>query len=95
MATSKKQSTNESRLKKLIAENSPILNALLVERILKIAEITAEDMQENPKDWERSLISPSLWHLLIDNINEVLNDAEKDWEATTQQDEQRYHLKHC
>jgi hypothetical protein len=94
MATSKKQPTNESRLKKLIAENSPILNALLLERILKIAEITAEDMRENPEDWERSIISPSLWYQLIDNINEVLNDNKKDWEATTQQDEQRYHLKH-
>ena len=93
MATSKKQPTNENRLKKLIAENSPILNALLVERILKIAEITAEDMRENPKDWERSIISPSLWYQLIDNINKVLNDTEKDWKATTQQDEQRYHLK--
>ena len=94
MATSKKQPTNESRLKKLIVENSPILNELLVERILKIAEITAEDMRENPKDWERSIISPSLWHQLIDNVNKVLNDTEKDWNATTQQDEQRYHLKH-
>lgn len=94
MATSKKQPTNESRLKKLIAENSPILNALLVERILKIAEITAEDMRENPIDWERSIISPSLWHQLIDNVNKVLNDTEKDWKATTQQDEERHHLKH-
>lgn len=73
MATSKKQPTNESRLKKLIAENSPILNALLVERILKIAEITAEDMQENPEDWERSIISPSLWNQLIENIQQNLN----------------------
>lgn len=73
MATSKKQPTNESRLKKLIAENSPILNALLVERILKIAEITAEDMRENPEDWERSIISPSLWHQLNENVQRTLN----------------------
>jgi chemotaxis signal transduction protein len=73
MATSKKQQTNESRLKKLIAENPPILNALLVERILKIMEITEEDIKENPQDWERSLIHPSLWHQLNNNVQSVLN----------------------
>jgi hypothetical protein len=73
MATSKKQPTNESRLKKLIAENPPILNALLVERILKIMEITEEDIKENPQDWERSLIHPSLWHQLNENVQRNLN----------------------
>jgi len=52
----KKQTTNETKLKKLIALNSPILNALLLERICKIMEITQEDMKENPQDWERSII---------------------------------------
>jgi len=69
----KKKPTNESRLKKLIAENPPILNALLVERILKIMEITEEDIKENPQDWERSLIHPSLWHQLNNNVQSVLN----------------------
>jgi hypothetical protein len=73
MATSKKQQTNESRLKKLIAENSPILNALLLERILKIMEITQEDMQENPENWERSIIHPSLWNQLNTNVQSILN----------------------
>jgi hypothetical protein len=73
MATSKKQQTNESRLKKLIAENPPILNALLIERIHKIMEITEEDMKENPQDWGRSLIHPSLWNQLIVNTKEILN----------------------
>jgi hypothetical protein len=73
MATSKKQPTNESRLKKLIAENHTILNALLLERILKIMEITQEDMQENPKNWERSIIHPSLWNQLNENVQRNLN----------------------
>lgn len=72
MATSKKP-TNESRLKKLIAENPTILNALLLERILKIMEITEEDIKENPQDWERSLIHPSLWHQLNENVQRNLN----------------------
>jgi hypothetical protein len=73
MATSKKQQTNESRLKKLIAENPSILNALLLERILKIMEITEEDIKENPQDWERSIIHPSLWHQLNENVQRHLN----------------------
>ena len=68
----KKKPTNESRLKKLIATNHPLLNALLVERILKIMEITEADIKENPQDWERSLIHPSLFHQLNDNIKEIL-----------------------
>lgn len=67
MATSKQQ-TNESRLKKLIAENPTI-----PERILKIMEITEEDIKENPSDWEQSLIHPSLWHQLNDNVQKYLN----------------------
>lgn len=68
MATSKKPQTNESKLKKLIADNPPILNALLVERILKIMEITEADIKENSQDWVRSIIHPSLWHQLNENV---------------------------
>ena len=68
----KKNTTNEIRLKKLIATNPTILNALLVERILKIMEITENDIKENPQDWERSLIHPSLWHQLNDNVKQIL-----------------------
>ena len=69
----KKNTTNEIRLKKLIATNPTILNALLVERILKIMEITENDIKENPQDWERSLIHPSLLHDLSSNVKEILN----------------------
>ena len=68
----KKKPTNESRLKKLIATNHTLLNALLVERIIKIMEITQEDMKENPQDWERSIIHPNLWNQLNDNVKEIL-----------------------
>lgn len=68
----KKNTTNENRLKKLIATNPTILNALLVERILKIMEITENDIKENPQDWERSLIHPSLWHQLNNNVKQIL-----------------------
>jgi hypothetical protein len=86
----KKKLTNEARLKKLIATNHPLLNALLLERICKIMEITEADIKENPQDWERSIIHPSLLHDLNKNVKEILED----WKATTEQDEQRYELKH-
>jgi hypothetical protein len=35
-------------------------------------EITAEDIKENPQDWERSFIHPNLWHELADNVKEIL-----------------------
>jgi hypothetical protein len=67
-----KKNTNESRLKKLIATNHTLLNALLVERIIKIMEMTEEDIKANPEDWERSFIHPNLWHELNNNVKEIL-----------------------
>lgn len=67
-----KKQTNESRLKKLIATNHPLLNALLVERIQKIMEITEEDIKQNPEDWDRSFIHPNLVHQLSNNVKEFL-----------------------
>ena len=71
-----KKQTNESRLKKLIATNHPLLNALLVERIQKIMEITEEDIKENPEDWDRSFIHPNLVHQLSNNVKEFLSEKE-------------------
>jgi RNase P subunit RPR2 len=73
-----KKQTNESRLKKLIAANHPLLNALLVERIQKIIEITEEDIKENPEDWERSFVHPNLVHQLSNNVKEFLSDNVKE-----------------
>lgn len=73
MKTSKKPLTNEKKLKNLITENDPILNALLLERIVKIMEITEEDIKEHPENWERSIIHPNLWHQLNENVQKCLN----------------------
>jgi chemotaxis signal transduction protein len=73
-----RKQTNESRLKKLIATNHPLLNALLVERIQKIMEITEEDIKENPEDWERSFVHPNLVHQLSNNVKEFLSDNVKE-----------------
>lgn len=73
MKTSKKPLTNEQKLKNLMAENGPTLNALLIERIVKIMEITEADIKEHPEDWERSIIHPNLWHQLNENVQKCLN----------------------
>lgn len=73
MKTSKKPLTNEQKLKNLMAENGPTLNALLLERIVKIMEITENDIKEHPEDWERSIIHPNLWHQLNENVQKCLN----------------------
>lgn len=73
MKTSKKPLTNEQKLKNLMTENGPTLNALLIERIVKIMEITEADIKEHPEDWERSIIHPNLWHQLNENVQKCLN----------------------
>jgi hypothetical protein len=77
-----KKQTSESRLKKLIATNHPLLNLLLVEMIQKIMEITEEDIKENPKDWERSFIHPNLVHELSKNVKEFLSENVKEKDAS-------------
>ena len=67
-----KSTKPEIKLKKLISENGHILNSLLVERILRIMEITEQDIKDNPQDWERSIIHPSLFHQLNDNVKNIL-----------------------
>jgi len=73
-----KKTTPETKLKKLISENSQILNLLLIERILKIMKMTEEDIKENPNDWERSVIHPNLFYQLNDNIKKILAPEEKE-----------------
>jgi hypothetical protein len=68
----RKTTTNENKLKKLISSNDPILNALLVERIVMIMNITEEDIHKNFAEWEKCIIHPSLYHQLNKNIKESL-----------------------
>ena len=45
----KKNQTNEQLLRKLISSNSPMENALLRERIIKVMEITIVGLSNNVK----------------------------------------------
>jgi len=75
-----KNKTPEAKLKKLISENSHILNSLLIERILRIMQLTEQDIKDNPKDWDRSIIHPSLFHQLNDNVKNILAPEDKEKE---------------
>ena len=68
----KKNLTNDQKLIKLIKTNSPMENALLRERIVKIMEITIEDIRENPDTWRRGFIAESLIVDLSNNVNKII-----------------------
>jgi len=68
----KKNKTNEELLRKLIRTNSPMENALLRERIIKVMEMTIEDMKENPDTWRKGFIAESLIVDLSNNVNKII-----------------------
>lgn len=68
----KKNQTNEQLLRKLISTNSPMENALLRERIIKVMEMTIEDMKENPDTWRKGFIAESLIVDLSNNVNKII-----------------------
>ena len=68
----KKNKTNEQLLRKLISTNSPMENAILRERIIKVMEMTIEDMKENPDTWRKGFIAESLIVALSNNVNKII-----------------------
>jgi hypothetical protein len=68
----KKNKTNEELLRKLIRTNSPMENALLRERIIKVMELTIEDMGKNPDEWRKGFIAESLIVDLSNNVNKII-----------------------
>ena len=68
----KKNKTNEQLLRKLISSNSPMENAILRERIIKVMEMTIEDMKENPDTWRKGFIAESLIVDLSNNVNKII-----------------------
>ena len=69
----KKNQTNEQLLRKLISSNSPMENALLRERIIKVMEITIEDMEKNPDTWRKGFIAESLIVSLSNNVKKIID----------------------
>ena len=68
----KKIKNNEEMLKDLIKTNSSMLNAILRERIVKIMEITKNDIEQNPENWENGFIDVSIYTDLCKNVNNTI-----------------------
>jgi hypothetical protein len=46
--------------------------ALLRERVVKIMEMTIQDIQENPERWEQSFVHPSMYEQLNERVQKHL-----------------------
>lgn len=65
--------TNDKRFKALFKELSgTTYEALLRERVVKIMEMTIQDIQENPQDWERNFVHPSMYEELNAKVQKHL-----------------------
>jgi hypothetical protein len=63
-----KQKTNEQRIAALLKDNHPVLNALLVERILCIVDLTVQDIETNAEGWENPFVHPDLYKQLQQQV---------------------------
>ena len=69
----KQSLTNEQRLRKLINMNHSMLNALLVERLLTIAQLTKDGIEQHPEMFDNPFVSHKTYSLLIENIEQVFD----------------------
>jgi hypothetical protein len=60
--------TNEQSFKSLIKDLHQVELAILRERILKIMDLTIEDIHRNPNDWEKEIVQPNV----MINLNEKI-----------------------
>lgn len=71
----KKEITNDKAIKNLIKELdfcNPMGFALLRERLVKIADITEKDIENNPKAWENGFVHHSIYLDLCAKIKKHL-----------------------
>jgi hypothetical protein len=63
---------NEEMLIELIKTNSSMLNAILRERIVAFLEMTKNDIEENPENWNNGFIDSSLYLDLYKNVTNTI-----------------------
>jgi hypothetical protein len=68
----KKMATNETLIKDLLKELSGIEIAILRERIVTIMDATKQSIENNPNEWEKYIISPTLYIGLQEKVNKFL-----------------------
>jgi hypothetical protein len=67
-----KSKTNDQMLIELIKSNSPMLNAILRERIVIMMNATVKSISEDPERWSKAIVHPALYVELNDNVNKVI-----------------------
>ena len=66
--------TNEQKLRSLIKNQHTILNALLVERLLKIADMTEEAYTRDPDAFNNPFVTVESYKTLVANIRRELSE---------------------
>lgn len=72
MARPKKPQTNEQAFRALFKDLSTHDVAMLRERVLKIVEITEDDITNHPENWEGKLFGPHIYDNLFAKVKEHL-----------------------
>lgn len=67
-----KQKTNEQLLRALLKDISGIEAVILRERLLKIAEMTKQNIKDEPEAYTKGFIHVSVFESVCDKINEHL-----------------------
>jgi hypothetical protein len=69
-----RKKTNNKMLRELVEEfkNDEFMSALLRERIVIICQMTIEDIEENPKGWERTIVSPKAFIQLNEKVTKII-----------------------
>ena len=69
-----RKKTNNKMLRELIEEfkNDEFMSALLRERIVIICQMTIDDIEDNPKVWERAIISPKAFIQLNEKVTKLI-----------------------
>lgn len=75
MAT--KLATNETMIKDLIKDLNGIELAILRERIVMIMDITKQSIENEPLQWQNSILHPSLYIDLHSKVNEHIGFNDK------------------
>lgn len=67
-----KTKTNEQLLRGLLKDLNTYEAAILRERLLKIAELTRQDIKENPENYENFVCPPQIMIAVCDKIDHYL-----------------------
>jgi hypothetical protein len=69
-----KHKTNEQLLRALLKDLGPVESAILRERLLKVAALTLQSIEQQPEAYANGFVHVSLFRSVCDKINQHLTD---------------------